>query len=887
MRLINQEILLRNPREVRRNAAGDATFLHQDMVFDKLVRKLTPERVYAQNAEIIQSFTRTVVNVSNISVNILDFWNKEPLQQFLEPLDESILEDMPDYQTFDKGISKGFWLRSMINIQDILCDMYLNNLYTTTNNTKHSYTLKIDLERLFKRYKMTGVDKYQILFDNVNDLFTEDRFLVNKEYNMKKGKKIDFAYMTQAAWDAEIEGPLKSPGYDYEYFDWQNDPSGAITTPLEYRIESVLLPQVFRNFVMPMAHPLGFGIDYIKVCKLDFEEDVFTKTRWRASAVTIKCTYPSDTSPIPPPGHNMPKEINPDWVAYNDTQYALDPDYDPYETYDARYPGRQTPPLKKHQSKLPWPGYIPNTESIVQIPLLRGPWDPGSTTTEKVFATDTGFGLWEEISMDEGQGNILKDIEYGVGTEFYLGMNYTKYIFENNNYLIQYECQLEDGSMKREIEYFRYDIFDLSIYYNIIRSEPTPPSPDDGTKNIINGFQIDPLDYPMNKNTEMAGPFTTEDAKTWDALNQEWIVDDPILEKERTGYDNGVWGLPIDTNGDGHFDSAAAVPATFWQQGPHYKVTRAGDLSTDDVCIDSSSGTYYSFDFIASAGQTEFYYATSTSIDVYQDGLLLQDTNYIVSNTSDYLSMPAMTGGEFINIFERRHDNYMDYTGVTGTVINFTPPDVSPNQSFSIEDRVAIHKNGLLLNSSEFSIVNNTSPQVPKILNLEITFNTPLATSDWIHIYELEQERHQSFGVFGTGEIPLIAPVFTSQVFIKGLKIKSIDYHTDGVFVNPVQTWDVDTNTYNADERFTDVYTLIGRWIEYRGCIINVYDLEKTTEQSITDELDIKRVVLQQNIIHRDKITGEIYNTFNDKAIQEDASIDNTNIVNKFQKVQK
>ncbi len=870
MKLINQEILLRNPRKARKQPNGDATFLHQDAVFDKLISKITPDRVYGQNAEIIQSFTRTLVNVSNISVNILDFWNKEPLQQIVEPIDPSILEGIPDYKIYKQGSTKGFWLRSMINIQDLLCEMYLNNLYTTTNNSKHSYTLKIDIERLCERYGMEHSDKYQKMFDDVNELFLEDRFLANKEYNMKKGKQVDFAYMTKSAWDAKIEGPLRSPGYDYLF---------EVVAPLHYRIESVLLPQVFRSFVMPMAHPLGFGIDYVKVCKLDFEDDVFTKTRWRASAVSIKCTYPSDTSPLQVPGHNMPDELNSDWEAYNDTQYALDPLYDPFETYDPRYPGRQTPPLDKWISTLPWPGYIPNTESIVQIPLLKGPWDQEALPTEKIFATEDGCGLWEEISIDECQGNILKDIEYGIGSGFYYGMTFTKYIFENNNYLIQYECDTEDGKVKRAIEYFRFDVFEVPVYLNTIKSDPTQPGMvDNYPKNLINGVDMD-------SNDEMS-VFSAQDSKTWDAGNKEWVLVDPDAEKLRNGLNDGAWKHPsYHTNGV--IDTTAGpFPQDWIDDGPYYEITRSGDVITDDVCIDQSTTIYYSFDFDANAGQTNFYHGVSDNLDVYIDGLLIQDTKY--SSNGGYLTLNnPLTGGEFVNIFERKYNSFTNYTNIDGYLVQFTFSEDLPSQSLNSDNRLVVFKNGKLLNHDEYEFTEEGETKTPGIMSTDIIFNTKLVPSDWIHVYELEQQRYQKFGKFGTGKITLQQPIFTSQVYIQGYKIRSDEYHTSGIFEHPVQTWGEDKNLITPGLAFAHVYALIGRWIEYRGCIVNAYDLEKITEQSITDELDIERIVLQRNIVHEDPLTGVTVNTYDPNDIQPDNSKIDSNIVNKFQKVDK
>lgn len=501
----------------------DGTYLHEDIVFRRIVEKLTPPTIYNANKEFIEAFTKTVVNYSPVSINILDFWNKTEQKSVVVPLKNSIFNTINEDKIYNDNLIKAFYINSIKGLQDKLAEVYMNNFYTTTYKTRNSYILRQKLYQIFTKFEIPN-DKKSLLFSDINKLFREERFVTNKDFSTKKGKVTAINYTTRSAYEASIEGPLKSESFFFNYIE---------KGPFEYEVESSLLTDVFNSFVKPIAHPLGMGIDYKKICNSDLTDRVFNKLRHTSSAVSIKCTFPSDQSPFTPPPVLLPYIINPDYIDEN-----------------------TTPDIPKWVVDLPWPSAVQNTEIIKTDESILGPWDPANPNDipEIIFATTDGYNLSSFISdLDEGEGNILYDVQYGYGDEEYAGMNYTQYIFENRSYIIEYVCKQNNGRDKHIIEYYRYDVFDTSIHKNIYQESPTLPlwayPAEPILKNMVHGEIID-LDPFNTRALKSQNPFTISDDPTpGDSPN----IDNP---DDTGGFDSGVW-FPLEVNyptREGSFD---------------------------------------------------------------------------------------------------------------------------------------------------------------------------------------------------------------------------------------------------------------------------------------------------------------------------------------------
>ncbi len=463
--------LFRTPKHKirpKQGSGGDGTYLHKDDIWATTVKSLVPHVIYADNFEIIDAFAATVVNYSPISINIMDFWNKINLQQAVipNPNDTHILQHLYDKDKrkvyIEHGKAKAFWVNSMMNLQERVAYSYLNNLYTSATRTKMSHTVRQKIYRMFELWDYKPDDTKELLFSRINKLFKEERFVTNKDYNMRKGKKIDLEYAARSAWDSMIEGPLTSPSFFLDYIPVLDTLQNEVA--LEYKVESVLLPFIYDSFVMPLAHPIGMFVDYLKVCKIELSDHVLGGFNWRADVISVKCTYPSSVTPFLPPPMKTEWKENPSYnpgiaVSDNNLKYIYD---------------------------LPFPAQVPNTEIIINDGSLDGPFDPGgnhlphivlATADGKSDPTPNGIKLWYEIiDFDEDEGNILIDIEKGTGSYEYMGYDYTKWLFENGAYVIDYACVLPNGKYEHIIEYYRYDIFDTSIDYNVIATNALRPA---------------------------------------------------------------------------------------------------------------------------------------------------------------------------------------------------------------------------------------------------------------------------------------------------------------------------------------------------------------------------------------------------------------------------
>jgi len=423
------------------------TIIYKDDVFDELIKSISPYAIYKDNYEFLNAIGTTIVNYAPISVNIIDYWNKDIIDSSIyippKPADYIIkvlnpfefLEKDPDNPKDIEGLGfqsdpaitektvggllvdeKGsiefshddsvcptneieseerFFINSTIGLQDKLAYTHMNNFYITTLRAKQDNLLNQRLRTSLIR--MGIIDP--ALFNNLNSLFDEDSFLTNKHFITKKGTEIGIKYAGKKAYTAEIQGEGTSHGSFFMDIE--------TIAPFEYSIESNLLSSIFESFIKPLAHPIGMGYKYKNVCKDEFAnktEYPLVKITYNEAIVSVDCLcWLVD----PMPEDNIPGE-----------EYPLPPE--PYEV-DCIY---------------------------------------GNYPEPKIFATPDGTGLWAGISDDEGTGNILDEYEEGITTHLeFLGQKYKKYTFQNDNYLIAYieepNNQNNLNTAKITIRYYR------------------------------------------------------------------------------------------------------------------------------------------------------------------------------------------------------------------------------------------------------------------------------------------------------------------------------------------------------------------------------------------------------------------------------------------------
>lgn len=294
-----------------------------DKVFENLVDKIVPATIATQNKEVIETFVSALAELSPISVNIIDVFNK------------GVGED--EEHNHIEGVQEGF------------AQMYLENFWSVVENAKDNYTLQNRLNNILKKYESlsegsAGLDVNISFFQNINELYTEQRYVLGKDFKEKKGTATALEYAYKLGWLAQIEGPLR----DSYFFDIDTPectggiPTGMIIAcedpyvggtpdengvvypshptctglpqnferfvnefyigdkidgedcrPFSYNIEGSMIPAMFEAFVIPLAHPVGFSYSYVKLLKYDAEDFFNLEYIYKADGVSVKSLCPS------------------------------------------------------------------------------------------------------------------------------------------------------------------------------------------------------------------------------------------------------------------------------------------------------------------------------------------------------------------------------------------------------------------------------------------------------------------------------------------------------------------------------------------------------------------------------------------------------------------
>ena len=400
----------------------------------RVIRNLTPPVIYSQNKEFFNAFADTLTNYAPVSINIVDYWNKSADKSsiYATEIDDKLLQYEDWAFKFEDGIddsgkiyrngfnegpfslneevhnvnsdslcekNNGFYINSLIGLQDKLAYTFMNNVYVVSERVKHDWKLRAKLEELMKKSGYGNLINKTEFFENINDLFTENAFLSQREFNLRKGQQRSLYYTFKKADEAKIQGEaLRRPFY-YHY---------ESPAPFEYKVESSLIPDIFESFIKPLAHPIGFVYDFLSVCSNEFEETPFIDIKNRATRVYV---------------------------------YEICMSVD--EDYNRVSPGDDTNP--------PQPRVGEGNEETILCPIDTE--NVSNYDYEYTIGTSDGTGLWDAIPSDEGTGNILEKIENGIiYSGYFKNYPFKKYIFENGNYLIEY---INPDNGNKTIEYYR------------------------------------------------------------------------------------------------------------------------------------------------------------------------------------------------------------------------------------------------------------------------------------------------------------------------------------------------------------------------------------------------------------------------------------------------
>jgi len=467
---------------------------YSDEIFQMVVQNLSPHVIYNANKELIQSITQTVVNYSPISVNIIDYWNKntdvyapllykpfvpDDVEQEPEPQDqiacftfwegdktihkgfgnfndyvtnipvgqpsgidpyeheEPLLDDDGNPILDDDGIpitilvphagvfgkcSKytddieeqddcGFYLNTMIGLQDKLAEIFMHNVY--------SIAKKAELDYNFRNKMVSILSKIDIDYDilgKINELFTEERYIINGTWVTKKGTAIAMEYSAREA----IESGLQPIGVNVPY-KWKM----TSKDPMTYSVEGSIFPAVFEAFVKPLSHPIGYIYDYKMVCEIELTDYVMAYKREHAEMVIVRTLCWSDYEPC----CNFPEEKP------TGNEFLVHP-----------YPGRPIDHNETDSEGNPLETFtcVKDSQSVDKggtyvIGVANGSPEEEAKLWYKLRTDGYEEGLKQEAQRD--YPNVLSRIENGIvqnEESDYNNWFYIKYIFENKNYLIKY-----------------------------------------------------------------------------------------------------------------------------------------------------------------------------------------------------------------------------------------------------------------------------------------------------------------------------------------------------------------------------------------------------------------------------------------------------------------
>ena len=281
-------MLLENKNNLKELSTTGKSVYKDDKFFKAIVKSLTPSIIYASNEKLLDSFSECLVNYSPISINIIDFWDKTPEegsyiipqpnnpeqydnfitqvdQDYMTVLDPVLHEEfhVPENDEFQSNyipsVDYGFHIGSTIDLKDQLAYIFMHNVYSVTEIAKRSTNLKSRVQDILKRLNLETT-----LMNNVNNLFTEDRYIINGEWVTKKGTYAALTYSAHQAIDSEVQPYRQNTPFVFDIKD---------IVPFAYQVEGSVFPAIFDYFIVPLSHPIGYTYDYRMLCPVQGDYD--------------------------------------------------------------------------------------------------------------------------------------------------------------------------------------------------------------------------------------------------------------------------------------------------------------------------------------------------------------------------------------------------------------------------------------------------------------------------------------------------------------------------------------------------------------------------------------------------------------------------------------
>ena len=161
-------------------------------------------------------------------------------------------------------------------IREEFIKIYLNDLYRYFTAAKSNTLIANKIES----NNSLGYEDYMNpdFVGDLTELFTDEHFVMSKAFKQKKGTKVGIEYVYNI-----VESLLYEESQRGNFTFIEGD------VPFEFEIAGTLYKEIYNEIVRPIAHPLGFLIDYEQIFALNLKDYFKLETQYNDVIIEVNC----------------------------------------------------------------------------------------------------------------------------------------------------------------------------------------------------------------------------------------------------------------------------------------------------------------------------------------------------------------------------------------------------------------------------------------------------------------------------------------------------------------------------------------------------------------------------------------------------------------------